>query len=377
MVTMTPEKRLEAAIHLEPVDRIPVAPKIETYAGKIAGITNAEFIFDADKALDSLDICYRELGGWDIYRAVYTKIYGPLQKTIGITRVKLPGDGLPPTAQFQCLEEEIMTEQDYDILLKQGFHAYNIEFWRRAHSVSEQEIQHALQIQADLQQRCIRRAQEIGMVPLYGGMIPFSLDYLSLCRSLRSFFKDLYTIPDIVTRALQVVTEEIIQIAIQSVERSGIPRIFVGNTRGSGTFISPKMFGRFGFPYLKQIVLMLNAKGVTPIFHSDSDWTTHLDFFRELPAKSAVLELDGSTDIFEAKRKLGGHLCLLGDVSATRLTLGTPVEVAEYCRQLITKIGKGGGFILGSGCEVPLTARRENVEVMLQSVEQGDFKGIC
>jgi uroporphyrinogen-III decarboxylase len=106
--------------------------------------------------------------------------------------------------------------------------------------------------------------------------------------------------------------------------------------------------------------------GITPMFHFDSDWTPFLHYFRELPRGQAILELDSKTDILRAKEVLGGHLCLMGDVPAQLLRLGTPDEVRAYVRTLIDVVGKGGGFILSTGCDTPVDARAENVKAMLE-----------
>ena len=368
MDSMTPDERLDAVMHCHPTARVPTAPKIEEYAGKIAGITNAEFIWDSEKGLSALDTCHDVLGGWDFYRAVYIKIFGPLQKAIGITRSKLPGLELAPDMPYQALEEEVMRPEDYDLLIGEGLVAYNAEFWRRAHGVDDSRITTALAEQAELERHCNERARSKVMVPLYGGFVPFALDFLWLARSLREFSKDLFRRPDQVEKALTVATEGSIQLALKAVAESGVPRVFMGFTRGSATFMSPKMFRRFCMPFLKRMVDALSPHGIMLFLHADGDWTMHMEAFRELPRHSVVLELDGTSDIFGAKRILGDHLCLLGDVNATLLTLGTPERVQAYCRRLIDEVGTGGGFILGSGCTVPLTAKRENVEAMLRSV---------
>ena len=134
--------------------------------------------------------------------------------------------------------------------------------------------------------------------------------------------------------------------------------------------MSPKMHRRFCLPYLKRMVDALYSEGIVLFLHADSNWTLHLESFKELPPHSVVLELDGATDIFKAKEVLDGHICLLGDVPCTRLTIGNVEDVKVYCRRLVNVIGEGGGFILGSGCTVPINAKTENVEAMLQAVRK-------
>jgi uroporphyrinogen-III decarboxylase len=61
-------------------------------------------------------------------------------------------------------------------------------------------------------------------------------------------------------------------------------------------------------------------------------------------------------------------MCIMGDVPATLLKLGQPDEVHAYCRRLIDEIGFDGGFILSSGCTVPIDSKPENVKAMIESV---------
>jgi uroporphyrinogen-III decarboxylase len=92
-----------------------------------------------------------------------------------------------------------------------------------------------------------------------------------------------------------------------------------------------------------------------------------LPYFRELPRRSCIIEFDGLTDIFRAKAELGDHLCLKGDVPATLLATGSRDDVLEYCQRLIAEVGRGGGFILSSGCEVPADAPLENVRAIIDA----------
>ncbi len=57
-------------------------------------------------------------------------------------------------------------------------------------------------------------------------------------------------------------------------------------------------------------------------------------------------------------------MCLMGDVPAAMLTLGTPDEVYKYSCNLVNNLGPKG-FILGVGCTVPQNAKVENVKAMI------------
>jgi uroporphyrinogen-III decarboxylase len=57
-------------------------------------------------------------------------------------------------------------------------------------------------------------------------------------------------------------------------------------------------------------------------------------------------------------------MCITGDVGAALLTLGTPDDVYQYSTKLIREIGPSG-FIMASGCDIPATAKPENVAAML------------
>ncbi|MGB4504804.1 MAG: uroporphyrinogen decarboxylase family protein, partial [Syntrophaceticus sp.] len=105
------------------------------------------------------------------------------------------------------------------------------------------------------------------------------------------------------------------------------------------------------------------------VLHLDSDWTKNLEYFLELPAGKVAIELDGTTDIFKAHQVLRGHTCIIGDVGAPLFTIGTPQQISDYCQKLLHELGRDGGFILGSGCHIPLQAKHENVDAFFHSIQ--------
>jgi uroporphyrinogen-III decarboxylase len=57
-------------------------------------------------------------------------------------------------------------------------------------------------------------------------------------------------------------------------------------------------------------------------------------------------------------------------VPTSLLITGTPEEVDQYCKTLIAKVGKGGGFILDGAASIPDEAKPENVMAMAKSVQK-------
>lgn len=62
-------------------------------------------------------------------------------------------------------------------------------------------------------------------------------------------------------------------------------------------------------------------------------------------------------------------MCLMGDVPAAAFSLGTSDEVYNYSKKLINELGPEG-FILPSGCDIPIDAKLANVQAMLAAAAE-------
>jgi len=370
MVTpsMSPEERLLAAIGHRPVDRLPCAPLLNDYAARFARISDQEFLFSKEAAFAAMAAVKTRFPVWDIRRSLYAYYYGPHHDKIWVMRSKMPGIDSPADWEYQLLETEVMRRQDYRLILDKGLDAYLREFYRRAHGASDEAITAALLERQLLLLEEIAAAKACGQVCLYGSMLIFAGDHLSFTRSFPEFIRDLYQIPEVMDEVLEQVCEHQLAEHLAIVRQSGVPRVMIGVARMSGQFFSPTHFERFIWPFLKRYVDRFLAAGVTPFLHLDGNWNSSLPYLLELPPRQTVVELDGSSDIFLAKKLLAGHCCLLGDVPSTLFTLGTPQQVKKYCQQLISEVGSSG-FIFSSGCTLPYLAKHNNVAAFFAAVE--------
>lgn len=368
---MTSNERLWAAIRLESTDRVPLVPTLlpEPAAG-LAGVSMAAVAADNAVAVRAAFDVFDRYGGWENpYPAAYT----PSQlQAAGIfpMKMRIPGRNLPDDAVFQLEEEEILRPDDYRAIAAVGMDQFYYEdyLWRVT-DLARDEIPEAIGRLVQSYEHFIAECSRRNTRPFFGGYALHPFFSLSLMRSMIPFTQDLYYNPEPVERALKRMTADVIAKQIPIVKQSGLGLWLFVEERASGAVYPPAILERFWWPYTLEIVDACRAEGIVTIFHLDQCWDKNLPQFKQLPKGSAVLELDSSTNIFRAKELLGGHLCLHGDVPAALLSIGTPEDVAAYCRRLIREVGAGGGFILGSGCSVPADARPENFRAMVETAK--------
>ncbi len=367
--SMTADERFWAAIRLEKPDRVPVVPTLlpEPAAG-LTGLTQAQVARDNDRAVAAVFEVFDEYGGWENPHPAGAL---PVQlQAIGHFPMKLriPGKELSDDTAFQLLEEEVLARGDYEKICESGFDAFYYEdyLWRVT-DLTPDQLPDTLGGLALAFQRFQTECAERGRTPAFAAAAIHPFFSLSLMRSLISFTEDLYYDPEPVERTLRRMTADLIAKQIDLVKASGIDLWLLVEERASGYFYPPAIFERFWWPHTRQIVDAFWSEGIVTMFHLDQCWDKNIRYFRELPRGSAVQAFDSTTDIFTARRVLGDHLCLWGDLSASLLSIGEPEEVSDYCKRLIDEVGADGGFILGSGCSVPPDVRPENFRSMLEA----------
>jgi hypothetical protein len=343
------------------------------FAATYAGITQKEFVEDRDKAAAAYDKTFVELGGWDIGRPLMSRPSGPPGFAMTTAR---PGREVGESSVTQFVEHELMLPEDYDYVIDNGYNALIKRLYERLNpnptptpGMTDEERRQAEEREAERVKRETEKWEARGVVTLMSGLgaIP-PFDIFSIHRSVSKFPLDVRRMPDRVKAAIKASMPDIIANAKKELAASPVKRVGTASSRSSGTFISNKQFEEFVLPTWLEFVWAMADEGADIVFHCDCDWTRFLPYFKEFPAKRCLLQLDGATDIFQARKTLGDHMALHGDVPAPLLTLGTPDEVYAYCKRLIEEIGKeGGGFVLSSGCSTPDNSRIENVRAMIRA----------
>ncbi len=372
------KNRIEAAIRLETPDRVPVTSMVYTFAARFAGITVHDYIFKPLENRRVHKLFNREFQP-DMNYMPASDMHPIMVALAQPCPVKLPGRDLPLTESWQSYEKNVMSIDDYEYIDQKGFQRFMMQLLPRIrpeflHTGAFGRVRNVFTFLGHtlmgvfVSLTSIRDARNGGFPTFIGGGFESPFSMFSLSRSMEDFIYDVFERPETVIRAIDQALPSLIWSAKLMAKMTGAPRVNIGLHREA--IYSPKHFEKIALPEIKRIVKSMHREGIVSVLHCDSNWTPHLHYLKELPRASCVIELDSATDIFKAKEVLNNHLCIKGDVPAGLLAHGTRDKVMDYCRRLIDEVGVGGGFILASGCEIPVDAKPENVAAMRESVEK-------
>jgi hypothetical protein len=356
--------RLQTAIACGTPDRVPLSLVMDAFAARTMGVKMADFVHDVDLSGRCMLGTMEKLGDVD---SIQWPVYQPqVLGMLWLSPVKLPGRDLPEDSLWQLDEQVRIQPEDYDKILEMGWSPWLGQYIGRYLG----EAAATAQILKDAAPRWIGEYMARGYVVFSPMTVDHPFEHLCGGRTVKEFMLDLFHMPDKIQAVLDVIMAERREQVRQTVRAVGRPiGYWVGGWRTAPEFLSPRLWNRFVWPYMKELVETVAEEGGTPVLHFDANWDREIERLKDLPARTCVLSLDGKTDIFRAKKILAGHMCILGDVPPALLTLGSVDEVRAYCDRLLDEVGPDG-FIMAMGCALPPDAKFENVKAMVDSVHR-------
>jgi uroporphyrinogen decarboxylase len=168
---------------------------------------------------------------------------------------------------------------------------------------------------------------------------------------------------------LDLTTQALIRFATACLQ-AGAHLVQAGDSLASLDMISPAMYRQWAWPAERKFFEAVNPVadrcGAATLLHICGNMTPALECMADTGAH--ILELDSKVDLRVAKARVGRRVCLMGNLNPVEcLWRGTPAQVMEEARRALQAAGQEGGFILGSGCEVPVAAPPENLRAMVQA----------
>ncbi len=351
--------RILETVALKKPDRTPVVLEYAGFAAHVTRTSMAEFLRSPRTNLDTMIQAFHMVGDGDAINYGSFWPYGLCHAFM--SKVRVPGVDLPENEMWQVVETELIDRDSYNRILDLGWPSFFKEI------MQERILKDVPPAYLPPERKSVDVGAEWrsqGIPVLSGGDVTTPIELLCGARSLPKFAIDLIEIPDKVAAVMDIILPHLANKAVRRAKKLGFPLVWIGGWRSAPCLLSPEMWNRFVWPYLRQLVYEVTDAGLIALLHLDSDWTRELERFRELPRGKCLMALDGDTDIFKAKEILGGHMCLMGDVPAIMLFHQSSDDVFNYCSKLIQELGPAG-FILQSGCDIPTNAKLENVQAMV------------
>ncbi|WP_104804758.1 uroporphyrinogen decarboxylase family protein [Blautia marasmi] len=171
-----------------------------------------------------------------------------------------------------------------------------------------------------------------------------------------------------VHRLLDLCTEACVQYH-EKLLSLGVPMTSMGDSTAGPDVISPAMYETFAAPYEKRVIDAVHAKGGMISLHICGNATKIIDKMCNLGAD--ILEIDQKTNLEAAVRESRGKCALLGQINPVLLSNGTQQEVTEAVERTLETVGgkTSTGFILGPGCALGGDTPKENVHILVNSVQ--------
>ncbi|MCB8976112.1 MAG: hypothetical protein H6657_01650 [Ardenticatenaceae bacterium] len=399
-------KRVQDAVELKQPDRIPINLGFGYFLAEYGGITRQEQHDDPEKTQKILEELLLKLepdmamGAWGTPEP---------SKILGDQMTKWPGYRLGPQGSFQFDEHEFMKAEDYDAFLNDPSDFAIRKYLPRAFKELEalamlppmgmalygyyntvnigaltlppivaafQKIAQAAQAQAEFtawQMESAGRMAALGFPGptfIIGSLIEAPFDFMSdTLRGMRGIFLDMLRIPDKLLEAEQRVLKIQLEHALSFAAATGLKAAFIPLHRGSDGFMSLKHFEKFYWPQLKEMIVRLVEAGITPSMYYEGVWDDRLEYLTELP-KGKTVGFFQDSNIFKVKEVVGDTLCIVGGMPNSLLVGGTVEQVRQRTKEVCECVGKGGGFIMGTGVLELEGSKMELVEAWVQATRE-------
>lgn len=396
-------QRIENAIALREPDRTPFVYSTNFWAARLAGITFEEAMYDIDRYVEASKRAIHLLQP-DAFSAILFPFAQTLDE-LDFKPVRWPGHGADPNVTFQYIDQELMSAEEYDdyILDPTGFYlkkylpriagAFRVfedfpQFvtypeWDLVGSVAafaNPALQKGLQRLFEIGERTAQNYRRIGAFardmneagyPLAAGAFckaPYDL-FVDFMRGSKGGILDMFRHRDRLLEAMAKARVLLLRNVEAATRRSGCRYVFIPLHWGLDSFMSPDQFNTFYWPELRKVMMSLIELDLVPCVFWEGVCNSRLEIIADVPPGKVIYKFE-ATDLLRAKEVLGNVACLRGNVPASLLTTGIAEEVDSYCRNLIEKVGKGGGFILDGAAGIPDEAKVENVIAMAESVRK-------
>jgi hypothetical protein len=320
-----PGKRIQQAIGLEGLDRLPVAPVITGHRDAFEGLVQKH------------EGLVREFDGFILHPKVFDSAY-----------VYVPSKpSLPePIPLIKSMEE-------YDDLSALGPLDFALKAHREAGLVKD--LSQRMQQSADQIKKFNKIWEGRGVSSYCGVMAITPMGYLSYYRGIGEVLKDMGRDSSRFLSVSMDIAQRYPNFLEEYTKITGIPRAWVSFAYSSPMTAGKYYFERYVWPPAKSMIKTLVAKGITPILQFDEPVEDYR-FLKELPPRKCLLHINNGQELEKASEQLAGSFCMAGN-----LPLSHSPEDLQRLMFRIKTLNFGTGLIISTEGSSPFVLTDENV----------------
>ena len=396
---------LRNAIELKkPQKRVPAVPIMSMHVTARAGLTALDVLHHHEKLLQPILDFHREFQP-DVLAPTGPQP-GKVWEILDYKVYAWAGHGLPDTHQFQTIEKEYMTADDYPALIRDPSGYWMKRYLPRVlgaleplrkmvnlPSITEipsigaaalpfgmpdvQEMLHKLMAAGNEAMQCFAIGRQIaGRVEAEGypmllgppfTTVPFDM-IGDVMRGTTGIMKDLYLRPKEVIAACERLAPIVVNDIVESCDRLNRVFVTIPLHKGADVFMSDEQYRKFYWPTLRAVMEGLNNEGIVPLLFAEGSYNKRLEIIADYPKGRAIWYFD-QTDMRKVHKILGGLQCIKGNVPSSLMTVGSTDDLRKYCEDLLQLFSDKGGFILANGAVIDYTTDA-HVRTLIEVVRQ-------
>lgn len=133
--------------------------------------------------------------------------------------------------------------------------------------------------------------------------------------------------------------------------------------------LSPDLETEFSAPYVKEIVEAVQDENFVVIYHNCGP-NTPLMTESIAGNGAAAFHFGDAVDLCDLLAKMPADAIVCGNISpSAQFVSGTPESMTQATTQLLEKASKYPNFVLSSGCDIPPSAKWENIRAFFRAAE--------
>ena len=159
-------------------------------------------------------------------------------------------------------------------------------------------------------------------------------------RGFRGTITDLRRHPDLIKEALDVLWEQ----KCEHFNQLDTAFPFCPQYPHIPAYINAKQFEKFYWPYEKMLIENIYRAGSKAYIQLQGHWLHVIDFFRDVPKDSCILQVDDD-DAIQVSKAIGDHQIIAAGPKLSQLILDRKEACIESAKRVIDECAGTGGFL--------------------------------